>query len=142
MPSLFPYHIFISHAWKYGSSYDRLEEMLDTAPNFKYFNYSAPEDKPLHNLDTTDVKKKSEIEAAIDRKIAVSSCVLVISGMYYIHRKWMQYEIDTARRMKKPIIAIRPFGAQVIPREISLVATEIVGWNTSSIVEAIRRNCK
>lgn len=142
MPKLFYYHIFISHAWKYGAEYDRLEKMLDSAPYFGYLNYSAPEDKPLHNLDTTDVKNKSEIETAIDRKIAPCSCVLVISGMYYNYRKWMQYEINAALRMKKPIIAIRPWGSQMIPFEISSVATEIVGWNTSSIVDAIRRNCR
>lgn len=140
MPSLFNYHIFISHAWKYGSDYDSLTRMLDSAPYFHYFNYSAPEDKPLHNLDTTDVKKKCEIEAAIARKISVCSCVLVIAGMYYNYRKWMQYEIDTALRMKKPIIAIKPRGAQVMPSEIKTVATEIVNWNTDSIVSAIRKH--
>ncbi len=142
MPNLFKYHIFISHAWKYGEEYEKLKKMLDDAPYFSYYNYSAPEDKPLHNLDTTDVSKKSEIESAIDRKITVCSCVLVISGMYYNHRKWMQYEVDTARRMKKPIIAIRPRGADVMPMEISSVATETVGWTTGSIVDAIRRNTK
>ena len=142
MPNLFHYHIFISHAWKYGISYNRLVEMLDSASYFHYFNFSAPEDKPLHNLDATDVKTRKEIEAAIDRKISVCSCVLVISGMYYNHRKWMQYEIEAAQRMGKPIIAVRPWGSQLMPREVSFVATEIVGWNTSSIVDAIRRNSK
>lgn len=142
MQSLFPYHIFISHAWKYGAEYDNLERMLDAAPYFIYRNYSAPEHKPLHNLDATDVKTKHEIEEAINRKISGCSCVLVISGMYYNHRKWMQYEIDVARRMNKPIIAIRPRGAQVMPREILAVATEVVGWYTNSIVDAIRRNAK
>lgn len=142
MPFLFDYHIFISHAWRYGEEYDRLEKMLDSAPYFKYCNYSAPWDKPLHNLDATDVRTSREIEAAIDRKIALCRCVLVISGMYYNYRKWMQYEIDTARRMNKPIIAIRPYGAQFMPRDVQLVATEVVSWNTNSIVDAIRRNSK
>lgn len=142
MPNLSPYHIFISHAWKYGAAYDNLESMLNNAPLFKYFNYSAPEDKPLHNLDATDVRTRREIEEAIDRKIRVSSCVLVISGMYYNHRKWMQYEIDAAQRMNKPIIAIRPRGAERMPGEVILAATEIVNWNTASIVDAIRKHCK
>ena len=142
MPQLFNYHIFISHAWKYGDEYNRLVNLLDNAPYFSYCNYSAPEDKPLHNLDATDVTTKSQIMAAIDRKIRLSSCVLVISGMYYNHRKWMQYEIETAQRMGLPIIAVRPWGAERMPVEISSVATEIVGWNTTIIVDSIRKHTK
>lgn len=142
MPNLRNYHIFISHAWRYGDEYNRLVNMLNTAPYFSYYNYSAPREKPLHNLDATDVTTKSQIKAAIDRKIAPSNCVLVISGMYTVHREWMQYEIDTAVRMRKPIIAVRPWGSKVMPISIVSVATEIIGWNTSSIIDAIRRNSR
>lgn len=138
MPSLSNYHIFISHAWKYGSEYDNLISLLDNATYFTYSNYSAPKDKPLQNLNVTDVTTKSQIKAAIDRKIAPCGCVLVISGMYLAYRDWMQYEIDAAKRMGKPIIAVSPRGGQVMPSAVSSVATQIVGWNTNSIVTAIR----
>lgn len=142
MPYLFNYHIFISHAWKYGAEYTRLTQMLDSAPYFSYYNYSAPREKPLHNLDASDVTTKSQIKAAIDRKISSVHCVVVISGMYAAYREWMQYELDTAVQLGKPIIAVRPWGSQVMPLAVSSVATEIVGWNTNSIVEAIRRHTK
>ena len=138
MPTLRPYHIFISHAWKYGENYYQLEHMLNSASNFTYYNYSAPEDKPLHNLDSTDVETVRQIKSAIDRKISACSCILIISGMYYNHRRWMQYEIETAQRMNKPIIAIKPRGAQIMPQEIMQVADKIVNWYTDSIVAAIR----
>ncbi|MFB0920225.1 MAG: TIR domain-containing protein [Oscillospiraceae bacterium] len=140
MPKLFDYHVFISHAWKYGDEYDRLVRLLDNASNFAYYNYSAPAEKPLQNLNSTDVTTKNQIKAAIDRKISASSCVLVISGMYTAYREWMQYEIDSAKSMRKPIIAIRPWGSQVMPTVVSLAATEIVGWNTDSVISAIRRH--
>lgn len=47
MPALYPYRIFISHAWKYGDEYSRIVSMLDNAPYFSYYNYSAPQEKPL-----------------------------------------------------------------------------------------------
>ena len=139
MPILFNYHIFISHAWRYGSEYDKLISLLSSAPNFSYYNYSAPKEKPLKNLDSTDVTTKAEIKAAIDRKISASSCVLVISGMYVAYREWMQYEIDCAWKKGKPIIAIMPRGGQRMPEAVSSKATIIVNWNTDSIVSAIRR---
>lgn len=138
IPALKTYDLFISHAWKYGEEYDRLVNLLDDAPNFKYRNYSAPEDKPLHNLDGSDVQKSVEIKKAIDRKISPVNAVLVISGMYANNREWMEYEIETARSMNKPIIAIKPWGNTVIPSYISNCADIVVGWNTSSIVDAIR----
>lgn len=51
MPSLYDYRIFISHAWKYGDDYIRLVNLLDAAPYFHYFNYSAPEQKPYFRLE-------------------------------------------------------------------------------------------
>lgn len=133
------YNLFISHAWKYGAEYDRLINLLDNADGFLYNNYSAPKEKPLHNLDNTNVTKRIDIQSAIDRKIRPASCVLVISGMYAAHREWMQYEIDTAVQMGKPIIGIRPWGSEMIPTAVSSIADEMVGWNTSSVVSAIKR---
>ena len=138
MPLLKTYDIFISHAWKYGDEYDRLITLLDNFPNFKYRNYSAPQYQPLHNLDCTDVVTASEIKDAIQRKIRPVNAVLVISGMYYNYRTWMQYELDTAANMYKPIIAIQPFGNVQMPAAISSKANVIVNWNSSSIVDAIR----
>lgn len=137
MPALKTYDLFISHAWKYGDDYNRLIDLLYQAPNFRFRNYSAPENKPLH-IGGDEVSNATEIQLAIQRKIAPVNCVLVISGMYYNNRKWMQHEIDTARRMHKPIIAIYPWGNSRIPYEISDAADCFVHWNTDGIVSAIR----
>lgn len=138
MPYLKTYDIFISHAWKYGADYDRLIKMLDNAFLFDYRNYSAPQDKPLHNLDATDVSSKNEIKEAIHRKIRPVNIVLVISGMYYNYREWMKYEIDTAVAMQKPIIALQPWGNSYVPADINIIADKVVGWNSDSIINAIR----
>ena len=58
---------------------------------------------------------------------------------YTSYREWMQYEIDESVRMGKPILGIRPWGNTMVPAYVSLYANEIVGWNTDSIVSAIRR---
>lgn len=138
MPQLKTYDLFISHAWRYGSDYLRLINLLDSANYFSYRNYSAPKDKPLQNLDATDVRTKKQIEEAIERKIRPVNAVLVLSGMYYNYRQWMQYEVQCAQRYCKPIIAIEPFGQSRTPNDIEAKASVVVGWNTYSIVQAIR----
>ena len=139
IPELKTYDLFISHAWKYGDEYDRLVGLLDKAPYFKYRNYSAPKDKPLSNLDKSPADTSEEIKDAIRRKINPVNCVVVISGMYYNHRKWMQFEIDYAKEKEKPIVAIKPYGNINMPSEIQSVADIVVNWNTDSIVSAIRK---
>lgn len=139
MPSLKTYDLFISHAWKYGDDYNRLINLLDKASNFCYRNYSAPQDNPLKNLNGTNVVNKAQITSAIGRKIAPVNAVLVISGLYYNYREWMQKEIDIAIEKSKPIIAIKPWGNDYMPSAVRDVADAIVNWNTSSIVEAIRK---
>lgn len=138
MPDLKTYDLFISHAWKYGDEYNRLIKLLDSTPNFRYRNYSAPYQKPLHNLDSSDVTTKTEITNAIKRKILPVNVVIVIAGMYANNREWMEKEIKIAQEQNKPIISVKPFGNTVIPTYISNISDTIVGWNSNSIVSAIR----
>lgn len=58
--------------------------------------------------------------------------------MYANYSGWIDYEIDEAVRMGKPIIAVEPWGQERIPYKISSCATVIVGWNSSSVINAIR----
>ena len=137
MPSLYDYRLFISHAWKYGDDYIRLTSLLDNAKYFSYYNYSAPAEKPLFPSGTPYTS--SDIARKITDKIRPSQAVLVIAGMYTAYREWMQYEVDEAIRLGKPIIGIKPWGNTIIPTYVSNNADEIVGWNTDSIVSAIRK---
>lgn len=137
MPSLYDYRIFISHAWKYGDDYIRLVNLLDAAPYFHYFNYSAPEQKPLFPSGTPYTS--SDIARKITDKIRPAQITLVISGMYAAYSDWMQYEIDESLRMRMPVIGIMPRGQERVPLYVKDKVDVLVGWNTSSIVSAIRR---
>ena len=137
MPSLKTYDIFISHAWKYGSEYDRLINMLNLASYFYYRNYSAPKDKPLVSPGSTVTNRI--LKDCIDKKIRPVSVVIVLSGMYYYYHDWMQVEMDIALSYHKPIIAIKPWGNQFVPQQIVNVSNTVVNWNTDTIVSAIRK---
>jgi len=76
----------------------------------------------------------------LDEQIRPVNCVIVISGMYVAYRYWIQTEIDIATSYGKPIIGIKPWGQERIPQAVQDVAVEMVGWNTDSIVSAVRRH--
>lgn len=136
MPQLNDYRLFISHAWKYGSDYDRLTELLDSAKYFSYYNYSAPSEKPLFPVGTP--KTNSEIRNLITNKIRPSQITIVISGMYGAYSDWMQYEIDESIRLKKPILGVYPRGQINTPKYITDNADDMAHWNTDSIISKIR----
>ncbi len=137
MPSLNDYRIFISHAWRYGTDYNRLTELLDNASYFSYYNYSAPKEKPLFPYGTPYTS--NDIAQKITAKIRPAQITLVISGMYSAYSDWMKYEIDESLRMGMPIIGVYPWGQQRVPLYVQQNATEMVHWYTSSIISAIRR---
>lgn len=130
------YKLFISHAWKYSHQYQRVLEFLDSAPLFWYEDYSSPEHDPT--IDPYTDSGQEELEEALEAQISPVDCVIIISGMYVSYSDWIQTEIELALGHDKPIMGILPWGSQVCPRYVSEAADVIVGWNTSSIVSAIR----
>ncbi|MCY3805950.1 MAG: TIR domain-containing protein [bacterium] len=132
MPTLKTYDLFISHSWDYNAEYNRLTRMLRDASYFKWRNYSVPREDPA------DAGSDAALTRALKRQVRPVNCVLILAGMYAAHRKWIQKEIDIAKELGKPIVGIRPWGSQRTPIAVSSAAKEMVGWNTQSIVRAIR----
>ncbi|MBT9147203.1 MAG: hypothetical protein DDT32_00955 [Syntrophomonadaceae bacterium] len=112
--------------------------MLNEAPLFRWRNYSDPKHDPVIDPDTDVGRRK--MKEKLDDQIRPVHCVIVISGMYVAHSYWIQTEIDIANRYQKPIIGVRPWGQERIPQAVQDVADEMVGWNTDSIVSAVRKH--
>lgn len=60
--------------------------------------------------------------------------------MYVAYSEWILKEIALAQYNGKSIIGVYPWGQQNMPRAIQEAAAELVGWNTDTIISAIRRN--
>jgi hypothetical protein len=135
MPALKTYDLFLSHMWRKNenSEYYRLESLLKNAPNFLWRNYSVPEHDPL------GAQSDAQLRTALDRQIRPVNCFLIISGMYASYRKWIHEELTIAQSYNKPIIGIIPQGQVRTPVEVQNASREMVGWNTDSIVSAIRK---
>lgn len=127
------YNLFISHSWVYSDAYSKLMELLSNAPYFIFKNYSVPKDDPIHNAPND-----YQLRAAIKNQMQHASCVLILAGVYATYSKWINIEIQLAQEMGKKIIAIQPWAAQRTSQVVKNSADEIVGWNTASIVKAIR----
>ena len=130
MPSLKTYDLFISHAWSYSDDYYRIVDLLAKAPYFKWRNYSVPQHNP----------KDGNLEEALKKQIRPVNVVIILAGMYTNYSDWIEFEMNFADHIGKPMIGVRPWRAQRVPREVQDRVKEMVGWYTSSIVDAIRRH--
>ncbi|MEF9414224.1 TIR domain-containing protein [Ralstonia sp. SM1864_UCD524_TZ4] len=135
MSTLKTYVGFISHAWDHHEDYDRLTQMLAAAPKFLFRNSSVPRTDPIPTPITT-----AKLTAALDEQIRITNVVLILAGMYATHSDWVSKEIAIAEKYQKPIIGVKLWGQQRIPDVVQIAAKEMVGWNTDSIVAAIRKH--
>lgn len=135
MPPLRYYNLFISHVWRsdHNSEYYRLKALLNSSPYFWWRDYSVPEHDPF------ETKTNFQLDGKLVEQIRQVSCFIAVAGMYVNHRRWIQREIEVASSFRKPIIAVIPWGQLRVPAELQQRATELVAWNSTSLVDAIRR---
>ena len=130
------HHLFISHSWSYSDQYLRLINLLHGRSHFKCSDYSVPRDDPIHNASTD-----TQLEQAIRDQMAYGSVILILAGVYATYSRWINIKIDLAKfgfHRPKSIIAIEPWASNRASVRVRQAADRIVGWNTESIIRAIR----
>ncbi|NQW21739.1 MAG: TIR domain-containing protein [Chloroflexi bacterium] len=128
--------LFISHSWAYSDSYERLVSLLDKRAYFVWKDFSVPKNDPIHTSGSD-----AALRSAIVARVQLCHVVLIMAGVYSTYSKWINIEINVAQHAfvkPKPIVAIQPWGAERTSSVVKAAATRLVGWNTESIVSAIR----
>ena len=119
------YNLFISHSWTYSDDYERLKKLLEERSYFYFRKYSVGSDEPKNNW------------GEIERNIKWSTVVIVIAGMYASYSSSIKKEVRLAKQHSKPTLAIIPWGSNRAS-DLKNECDDVVGWNTESIVSAIR----
>lgn len=128
-------NLFISHSWAYKDAYEKFCNLLNNAPNFSYRNYSVPKDDPVHNAPNAQA-----LYDAIKQRVSFCEVVVIMAGVYSSYSKWIQKEIQIAKKdFDKPVLAVKPWANTQVSSIVRDNADELVSWSSSSIVSAIRR---
>ena len=131
-------HVFISHSWSYSGHYDTLSDWIFNQnwrvgqASLDLRDYSVPKNDPIHNANSA-----AALRAAIYDKIGRSHVVVIPTGMYATHSKWIKEEIEGANYHNKPILGVNPWAQE---RKSSVVvnnAAKLVGWNKQPIIDEI-----
>lgn len=136
--SIHQIHVFISHSWAYSSHYATLSNWIFEQSwsvgqaSLDLRNFSIPSSDPILNASTDRALRE-----AIYRQIRRSHVVVIPTGMYAHHSKWIGKEIDGAAAYGKPILAVDLRGAQRTASIVGRASNKCVAWNSKSVVSGI-----
>ena len=130
------YSVFISPSWDHVDDLKRLRNLLKERGYFRVeFEEASPEER-IKSENPVYIRRR------LKEKISNSDIVLGIAGVYASHSDWMEWELDTAIAEGIPIVGVIPRGQLNVSSMVSSRADGCVGWNTESIVNAIRKLAK
>ncbi len=119
------YNLFISELNEDNDEYEKFIGKLEASYDFKWKNQTIAN-------ETSKAELREQMKSV--------DVVVLLAGLYSRDKNLIQREIDIAVELNKPIVIIRPYGMENVPGSIEEVASEVVGWNTPCIVDAIRNS--
>jgi hypothetical protein len=130
-----PVRVFVSHAFEPSDDYHRVFEYLESSHNFYYRNCS--------DLEKRGSGAPEALRDELRRQIALAEVVIVPSSLYGPHRELIDFQLNCAKGLDKPVIVLESFGVkQKIPVQLEALKDEIVPWNEREIADAIRRQAR
>jgi len=130
-----PIRLFITHAWETSDEYLRVFEYLESARNFFYKNLAAPDKAPNGG-------KEADREE-LRRQIAQAECIIAFPSLYRTHTDLLMFQLAFAKASDKPVILMRPFGANVvIPKEVTSLADQTCDWDGRALVDAVKAQAR
>ena len=127
-----PVKLFVSHVFEPADDYDRVFEYLESSHNFYYRNCSDPERRGSGD--------REGLKEELRRQINQAEVVIVVSGLYKQFQELIDFQLNCAKGLKKPVVVVEYFGVkQKLPVQLEALADEVVEWNEREIADAIRR---
>lgn len=131
-----PIRLFVSHLYAPDEAYFRVFEYLESAINFFYKNCSTP-DAPPRSMERETLKED------LRRQISESEIVIILSDLFGRDPILIEFQALYAKSSEKPVLVMEPFGTgKPVPKELSELADDVVGWNTRDVSDKIRQQAR
>ncbi len=129
-----PFRVYVIHLFDENPEYLRVFEYLESRDNFFYRNCSEP---------SVQLKADNDLKGEIRRQISTAEVVLFPVNLHAVNPVLVDFQLDAAKAIQKPIIAIKSFGETVMIKKAVLdKADDIVDWNDRAITEAIKTKAR
>jgi hypothetical protein len=131
------YDLFITHAWRYHDDWTRLVDLLDQFLDQSWRNFSVPWYDPA--LDPNTEAGKRLVYRWLEQQIVPSCGVILLSSVYENKsaRKWVEIEVEMARKHDKRIIGLPAFGKTSMSPEAARLVDAICPWDLAQLVSAL-----
>jgi hypothetical protein len=130
-----PIRVFVGHGFEPNDDYMRVFEYLESSHNFYYINCSS--------LDKRRNVERDSLREELRRQIALAEVVIIPSSLYRSYQEWIDFELNCAKGMEKPVIVLELFGVkEKLPVQLEALADETIEWNERTLVDAIMRQAR
>jgi hypothetical protein len=127
-----PIRVYVVHIFGEHPEYLRVFEYMESRPNFFYKNCSNPGAKLGGSSEA--------VNEELRRQVALAEIVVFPVNLFALNPVLVTFQIDAAKGMKKPVLAVKSFGeTAVVQKKLLDKADDIVDWNDRTITEAIKR---
>lgn len=106
---------------------------MNTVKRFKLRNVSIPADMSLKGMSD------EELRADIRSRIGAADVVLAFTSVAASHSDWIKVELEIAKELGKPVVAISPLkSSRKSQYVLSMSTRHVQPWRVDSVVNAIR----
>ncbi len=132
------YDIFITHAWRFHDDWVKFSDLMNTIPSLAWRNFSLPWHDPAVSPNT-EVGGRF-IRDFLESQIMPAHVMILLVGVFEIRsaRRWVDMEVEMAKKHNKPIIGIPAINKEIMPPEVSEMCDAICGWDGEQIVTSMR----
>jgi len=131
-----PIRVYVTHDYQASDDYLRVFEYLESARNFYYRNCSTPDKPPAG----TGIEPRRE---DLRRQIDGAEVVVALGSLAVTQGEMLVFQVNYAKASDKPVVLLAGFGKEIaVPRYITDLADEQVGWDERALVDAIRRQAR
>lgn len=131
--------LFISHAWRYHDDWKRLVDVLNAHAIHGWRNFSLPWYDPA--LDPRTEKGGQIVRWNLETQIMPAHAVVLLASVLSEPgtRKWLDFEVEMARKHRKLIIGLPPWGKDEVSQDVKDRVDEVVSWDAAAILAAVDR---
>lgn len=135
------YPIFLSYSWAEQDGTERITSLMENyrlrTEDFAYEYYSVSKDDPVQFLPSNKA-----LASAIETQMKQCSCLIILAGVYEEFKRWINLELDAAKKLKIPVILVEAVSPKHTNFKEKRAACATVKWDVQELGDAIVKHAK